>query len=170
MILTGLEIDAMRRAGQIVIEPFDSSLLEQNSYGIHLGDTLIEYAEKIIDARAPSRTREIIIPEEGFILEPGQFYLGHTHEIIGGVCFTSELFANRSAATLGIWIQTSAPLGHVGAVIRWTLEICVTQRVRVYPGMLIGKVYFWQNHGVISPYKGRYVASSSVVPSRSFLD
>jgi dCTP deaminase len=170
MILTGPEIDAMREAGQIIVEPFDSSLLEQNAYGVHLGDTLIEYEEEIIDARALSRNKVITIPEEGLILHPGRFYLGHTYEKIGGVCFTSELFANRSAATMGIWIQTSAPLGHVGAVIRWTLEICVAQRVRVYPRMLIGKVCFWQNHGVISPYEGRYVASSSVVPSRSFLD
>ncbi len=160
----------MRLAKQIVIEPYDETCLEQNSYGIHLGKTLIEYDEPFIDARRTAKSSEIDIPEEGLILEPGRFYLGHTLEQIGGVRFTSELFANLSTSAQGIWIQTSAPLGHVGAVIHWTLEICVAQRVRVFPRMQIGKVCFWQNFGAISPYQGRYVQSMSVVASKSFLD
>lgn len=170
MILTGSEINDMRVAAQIVIEPFDKSHLEPNSYGIHLGEKLIEYDELFIDSRCTSKSKEYLIPSEGLVLEPGRFYLGHTLERIGGVKFTSELFANSSVAGMGIWIQTSAPLGHVGAVIQWTLEICVAQRIRVYPGMMLGKVCFWQNFGSISPYEGRYAKSISVVASKSFLD
>ena len=170
MILTGDSIFAMLKEKRIVIEPFCESYLEPNSYAFHLGEKLLEYSEEVVDARQTSATREVLIPEEGLILEPGRFYLGHTLERIGGVTFTSELFANRSISTLGIWVQTSAPLGHVGSVIRWTLEICVAQSIRVYAGMRMGKICFWGNLGRISPYEGRYVKSTSVVASKSFLD
>jgi len=110
------------------------------------------------------------IPEEGFVLQPNRFYLGTTAERIGGVNFASELYANLSAALCGMFIQTSAPLGHTGAVICWTLEIVVTQPLRVYAGARIAKVCFWTNMGQEQSYQGRYVGSRGVVPSRIILD
>lgn len=170
MILTGSDIGNARQAGHVVIEPFSPEYLEPNSYGFHLGPTLIEYDKQIVDSRLPPPTVEYLISEEGLVLEPGRFYLGHTLEKIGGVNMTCELFANLSSAALGIWVQTSAPLGHVGAVIHWTLEICVAQKVRVFPRMRLGKICFWQNDGEIVPYQGRYVNSVSSVASKLFLD
>lgn len=170
MILTGSEIEAMRNAGQIVVEPYDSQYLEPNSYGFHLGEKLLKLGDDVVDPMNPASTTEIMIPEDGFVLEPRAFYLGYTFERIGGVRFSAELFANHSTAAMGMWVQTSAPLGHVGAVINWTLEICTTQAVRVYPRMRLGKICFWQNYGHIDKYEGRYTGSLSVVASKSFLD
>jgi dCTP deaminase len=170
MILTGPEISALRSIGQIVIEPYSPEYLEPNSYAFHLGEKLIEYQDDVVDSRVAPNFREISIPNHGYVLQPRKFYLGHTLEKIGGLKVTSELFANLSTASMGMWVQTSAPLGHVGAVIQWTLEICVAQRVRVYPGMKLGKICFWQNFGDISPYRGRYAQSTSVVASKSFMD
>lgn len=170
MILTGCEIEAMRQAGHIVIEPFDPSYVEPNSYGFHLGDKLLRFDGKVVDPTISSSTTEITIPERGYVLRPGLFYLGHTVERIGGVRVSAELFANHSTAAMGMWVQTSAPLGHVGAVINWTLEICVTQPIRVYPRMRLGKICFWQNFGHIDKYRGRYTGSLSVVASKAFMD
>lgn len=170
MMLTGDEIEAMRRAGQIFIEPYDARYLEPNSYGFHLGETLLQIIDDVVDPTILTSTQEIVIPETGYVLEPGAFYLGHTLERIGGVCVSAELFANHSTAAMGVWVQTSAPLGHVGAVINWTLEICVAQAVRVYPRMRLGKICFWQNFGRIERYEGRYFDSRSVVSSKSYLD
>jgi dCTP deaminase len=170
VILTGSEIKAMYYAGQIVIEPYDPIFLEPNSYAFHLGDKLMVYSDAVIDPRQSLSTQEIVIPESGFILEPRKFYLGHTAERIGGKTLTSELYANLSTAAMGMWVQTSAPLGHVGAAIQWTLEICVAQRVRVYPGMRLGKICFWQNFGSISPYSGRYAQSTAAVASKILMD
>jgi dCTP deaminase len=170
MILTGSEIEAMRHARQIIIEPFDSRYIEPNSYGFHLGSTLLEFEDEIVDPSVSASTRQRVIGDEGCVLLPRRFYLGHTLERIGGVKVSAELFANLSSAALGIWVQTSAPLGHVGAVINWTLEICVAQPVRVYPRMRIGKICFWQNFGRNATYSGRYAESTSVVSSRLFLD
>lgn len=170
MILTGCEIEAMRKAGQIVIEPYDVQYIEPNSYSFHLGEKLLQIDDDVVDPTISASTTEIIIPEVGYVLKPGNFYLGHTLERIGGVRVSAELYANHSTAAMGMWVQTSAPLGHVGAVINWTLEICVAQAIRVYPCMRLGKICFWQNFGHIDKYEGRYSGSQSVVASKSFLD
>ncbi|VTU34515.1 deoxycytidine triphosphate deaminase [Variovorax sp. PBL-H6] len=170
MILTGCEIEAMRQAGHIVIEPYDARYIEPNSYGFHLGEKLLRLDGDVVDPTISTPTTEIAIPEIGYVLQPGAFYLGHTVERIGGVRVSAELFANHSTAAMGMWVQTSAPLGHVGAVINWTLEICTTQAIRVYPRMRIGKICFWQNFGHIDTYAGRYSGSQSVVASKAFLD
>lgn len=172
MILTGSEIKVLRKAEQIIIEPYSDKYVEQNSYGFHLGDKLLQFNSdtSVVDPRIAIPTSEILLPEEGYILMPGMFYLGHTLERIGGVTVSAELFANHSTAAMGMWVQTSAPLGHVGAVINWTLEICVAQPLRIYPRMRLGKICFWQNFGHINNYQGRYSGSTSVVASKAFMD
>ena len=57
---------------------------------------------------------------------------------------------------LGLFLQLSADLGHIGAVHCWTLELTVVQPVRVYPGMRIGQVSFWVPEGDRVLYGGTY--------------
>lgn len=170
MMLTGSEIALMVESGGIEIDPYDPSLIEPNSYGFRLGETLLEYRSTVIDPTKPLDYIEHTIDDDGFVFEPGRFYLGHTYERIGGVDYASELFANLSTAMCGVFLQTSAPLGHTGAVIRWTLEITVAHQVRLYPRMRIGKICFWKNMGDIQNYSGRYLHSESVVESRIIED
>lgn len=170
MILTGKEISRMASKGEILIDPYHERFIEPNSYGIHLGSELIEYNGAALDPHEKLDFLRRTMGPAGHVFLPGRFYLGHTVEQIGGVGFASELYANVSTAMCGVFIQTSAPLGHTGAVIRWTLEITVAQEVRLYPGMRIGKVCFWQNFGEIERYDGRYLGSKGVVPSRIIED
>jgi dCTP deaminase len=170
MILTGPEIHRMVEAGEVVIDPYDPARLEPNSYGFTLGKTFAVYDDALVDIRSPLQPREFSICPEGYVFEPGRFYLGHTAECIGGRSYASELYANLSTALCGVFIQTSAPLGHTGAVIRWTLEITVAHPVRLFAGMQIGKICFWDTMGDMSPYAGRYSGSAGVVPSRIILD
>lgn len=170
MILTGNDIKKEMLAGNICISPYADEFIEQNSYCVHLGASVIEYDTTIVDAKEENAVIRREIPDDGLILYPERFYLGHTEEIIGGKAYASELYANLSTALCGMFIQTSAPLGHVGAVISWTLEIIVAHPIIVYRGMPIGKVCFWRNCGSQLAYAGRYVNSSTVVPSRIGLD
>ncbi len=165
MILTGDEILSEVEAGRIVIEPFNPRFLEPNSYGFHLADSLLVYADEIVDPFAAREVVQLEIPASGRVLERGRFYLGSTFERMGSTHHAAHLYARFSTSSCGIFIQASAPLGHTGAIIPWTLEIVVAHRVRVYPGMLVGKICFWQNQGRIAQYAGRYRASSSVVHS-----
>ena len=56
--------------------------------------------------------------------------------------------------------------GNPGAIIPWTLEIKVAHPVRVFPGMVIGKIAFWAMLGAPVQYDGRYVGSADAVASR----
>jgi dCTP deaminase len=170
LLLTGTEIERERQRGVITIDPFDPECVEPNSYGFHLGASLITYPEDVLDPSRVPTTETLTMGPEGNLFEPGRLYLGVTAERMGSTEHAATLYANRSAATLGVWIQHSAPLGHCGAVIPWTLEIRVAQRVRLYPSMLIGKIAFWRMQGEPVSYAGRYGASDTVVASRFWAD
>lgn len=169
-MLTGNKIYEEYHRGRIIIHPFEKKYLDINSYSVHLGETLLIYSNDILDAKEENAYTKITIPDEGFILQPGEFYLGHTIEQIGGLAVASELYADCSTANLGMFIQTSAPFGHTGAAINWTLEIVVARKIRVYSGMKIGKVCFWQNFGEMTFYDGRYNHSTTVITSRIAMD
>jgi dCTP deaminase len=167
MLLTGAEITRQRDVGAITIEPFSPAQVEQNSYGFRLGHRLLSCDDEVYDAARPlQRIAPTEIPAEGILLYPDRLYLGETLEVIGSTRNACELYGNLSIATLGVWIQVSAPLGHTGAIIRWTLEIRVTQPIRLHRAMLIGKVAFWSVNGDLMQYDGRYANSVAVTQSR----
>lgn len=170
MILTGKEIADEVARGRIVIDDFDPSRVEPNSYGFRLGHTIICYEDEILDPHVPPTSVSTTMGPGGFVLQPGRLYLGATAEVMGSDCYAATLYASRSVSTLGIWIQYSAPLGHCGAIIPWTLEIKVAHPVRVFPGMVIGKIAFWAMLGAPVQYDGRYVGSADAVASRIALD
>lgn len=166
LILTGDEIGREIEGGRIVIGPFDPACLEPNSYAFHLGDEVLQYEGWAMDARVGPKTDWRTIPPQGMVFEPDRLYLARTLETLGSGRYASTLYGSGSIAALGVWIQLSAPLGHTGAIIPWTLEIAVVHPVRLYPGMRIGKVAFWATQGEISGYSGKYAGSTDAVPSR----
>ncbi|HET8641151.1 MAG TPA: hypothetical protein VFM37_04390 [Pseudonocardiaceae bacterium] len=170
MILTGHDIDREVRAGRIHIDDYDPERLEPNSYGFRLARELVWYEQDVIDTREQCVPTTVAMPDEGYLLLPGRFYLGCTMEAMGSPHYAATLYAARSVSTLGAWIQFSAPLGHSGAVIPWTLEIAVTHPTRLYPGQIIGKLAFWSMHGEPVGYAGRYAGSTTAVASRLCLD
>jgi dCTP deaminase len=170
MILTGNRIAAEVGGGQITIQPYSPENLEPNSYRVTLGRRFLDCTTESLDARADPLMSASALADEGRVLEPDRFYLGETGEVLGSTWFAATLYATRSLASMGMWIHFSAPLGHTGAVIRWTLEIRVAHRIVVYPGMSIGKIAFWCPHGVIVPYAGRYLSSTKVRPSAMRVD
>ena len=165
MILTGDEIRVEVERGRIVIDPFDPDFLESNSYGFHLDDSLLQYTDDLLDPFGLKNVYPLTIPEDGMVLEPGELYLGRTMERMGSTHTAAHLYGRLSTSSCGIFIQASAPLGHTGAIIPWTLELTVARPVRVYPKILLGKICFWESQGTITPYQGRYHASTTVVES-----
>ncbi|ERS84128.1 hypothetical protein Q672_19430 [Marinobacter sp. EVN1] len=76
MILTSKKIRALVESGDIEIFPFDENNLDVNSYSFHLGDTLIEYTNDVVDPMVQNKNRKIKIPATGYVLNPDCFYLG----------------------------------------------------------------------------------------------
>jgi dCTP deaminase len=171
MILTGEKIKQEVAKRRIIIDPYDEAHIEPNSYGFCISDELMIYkCGTPLDIRNPTCFERFKIPQEGFRLEPNRFYLSSTMEILGSNFYAKTLHANRSLATLGMWIHFCAPLGHTGAIIPWTLELLVTHPLIIYPYMLIGKIAFWKNLGEIVNYNGKYRLSDSVIASRMYQD
>ena len=146
MILTNLEIVKQVKKGNIKISPFKKSLLNPNSYNYRLAETLLEF-DDIIDAKKKSNYKTIQLTDEGYVLQPNKLYLGSTYEKIGSDKYVIQLIGRSSMGRLGLFLQVTAPLGHVGTYHSWTLELKVVQPLRVYPFMKIGQVTFWKIKG-----------------------
>lgn len=149
MILSGLKIKECVEDGSINIEPFEERLLNPNSYNYRLSDTILEVIDDIIDPASKTHTKKIKIPKSGYVLKPNTLYLGSTYEKIGSDNYVTQLIGRSSVGRLGLFLQVTAPLGHVGCNHNWTLELKTVQPLRVYPKMRIGQVTFWKVYGSI---------------------
>lgn len=170
MILTGPEIIASTENGRIVISPFEPDQVNPNSYNVCLGETLLTYDTDIIDAYRPNPTRETTIPADGFVLRPGELYLGHTIEEVGSDCYVPLLFGRSSVGRLGLFVEITAPIGDIGFHGQWTLMLAPVRPLRVYAGMKIGQIMFFQSRGEIELYSGKYQRSCGPQESRYWRD
>jgi len=157
MILTGEEIKS-QLGKSIVIEPFDEKQLNPNSYNLRLHDELIVYEEIVLDVRRPNRYRRHIIPPEGFVLHPGQLYLGRTME------------RRSSVGRLGLFVHVTAGFGDVGFCGYWTLELFAVHPIRIYPGLPICQIFYHTLLGEISEYRSgsKYQNNQDIQPSLLF--
>lgn len=153
MILTDKQILIEIKKGTIVISPFNRGNLGSNSYDVHLGEWLSIYKCEILDAKKHNPVRTFRIPKEGLILVPSKLYLGVTKEYTETHKHVPFLEGKSSIGRLGIDIHATAGKGDVGFKNTWTLEISVRQPVRIYAGMPIGQlIYFEINGEVETPY------------------
>jgi len=149
MILTDKAIlDEMKR-GTIVITPFRPDCMGTNSYDVHLGKFLATYNDRILDAKKHNLIHTFEIPDDGFVLDPGTLYLGVTEEYTETHAHVPFLEGKSSVGRLGIDIHATAGKGDVGYCNTWTLEISVSQPVRIYHGMPIGQLIYFRVDGDI---------------------
>lgn len=149
MILSDKQILDEMDKGTIVIEPYDRKYLGTNSYDVHLGKYLATYKDRVLDAKKHNTIEEFEIPEEGIVLEPNTLYLGVTKEYTESHAHVPFLEGKSSTGRLGIDIHATAGKGDVGFCNAWTLEISCIQPVRVYAGMPIGQLIYFQVEGDI---------------------
>lgn len=177
MILTGQEIRKEMARGVIDIAPFREECVQPNNYDFHLGSELFIYDQDCFDNyQKVNKPRRTLLSSDGYTLMPGTLYLGITEELTASTEYAQLLFGDHSIGSLGVWVQITAPLAHVGSKIRWTLEIRVLKPTIVYAGMKFGKICFLKNLGTIREYgsdtfwnSGRYI-ENELTESRIFLD
>lgn len=150
MILTHSKILQEIEKGTIVIEPFDIANLGTNSYDIHLGKYLAEYVSIELDCKKHNELETWEIPDEGFVLQPNTLYLGATLEYTETLAHIPFIEGKSSIGRLGINIHATAGKGDIGFKNHWMLEISVLQPVRVYAGMPIGQLIYFEPSGDIS--------------------
>jgi dCTP deaminase len=147
MILSDSSILDAISTHDIVIDPYDRSCLGTNSYDVHLSKFLACYVDEIFDAKKHNKVNHFEIEEDGIVLRPGKTYLGSTIEYTETRKFVPFLEGKSSVGRLGIDIHATAGKGDVGFCNHWTLEISVSQPVRVYAGMPIGQLIYFNVEG-----------------------
>jgi len=170
MILSGRMI--RKKLGKdIVIEPFCEKALNPNSYNLKLHDQLLVYEDECLDMKKPNATRELAIPPEGLVLEPGRLYLGRTVEYTETYNLVPMLEGRSSVGRLGLFIHVCAGFGDVGFRGFWTLEIHCIQPIRIYAGVDICQIYYHAIEGDFDAYSsGKYQNNSGIQPSLLYKD
>jgi len=165
MILSGDEI--RRNLGtNIVIDPFDETKLNPNSYNLTLHDEVMIYEEVVLDMRQANRVRRLQIPASGLVLSPNQLYLGRTVEHTETHNFVPMIEGRSSVGRLGLFVHVTAGFGDVGFRGYWTLEMFAVQPVRVYPGVAICQIFYHQVAGNIVEYcSEKYQNNTDIQPS-----
>lgn len=168
MILSGHQIKG-QLGSNIVIDPFDESQLNPNSYNLTLHNELLVYEEVVLDMSKPNRVRRIIIPPEGLVLSPSQLYLGRTVERTETHNFVPMIEGRSSVGRLGLFVHVTAGFGDVGFCGYWTLEMFAVQPVRIYPGVQICQIFYHEISGAITEYNSeKYQNNRDIQPSMLF--
>jgi dCTP deaminase len=176
MILSDTRIREAVESGRIVIRPYRSDCLGTNSYDVHLGPYIATYVGGALDARRPNPIEEVRMPKSGYVLVPGQLYLGVTEEYTETHGYVPFLEGKSSVGRLGIDIHSTAGKGDEGFCNYWTLEMSVKVPVRIYPGMPIGQLIYFEISGPIrrgydTKANAKYrTVSPHPIPSRMHLN
>ncbi len=168
MILSGHEIKA-QLGRNIIIDPFDDSKLNPNSYNLTLHDELLVYEEVILDMRRSNRVRRIHIPPDGLVLNPNQLYLARTVERTETRNLVPMIEGRSSIGRLGLFVHVTAGFGDVGFCGFWTLEMFAVQPVRIYAGVSICQIIYHDIRGTFTEYASdKYQNNQDIQPSLLF--
>jgi len=152
VILSDIQILSAINAGDIVINPFDRRYLGTNSYDVHLGRHLAVYKNTILDPKHPNDVDYVEIPDTGLVIYPGEFFLGVTAEYTETRRYVPFIEGKSSIGRLGLFIHVTAGRGDAGFQNHWTLELAAAHAVRVYAGMPIGQLIYFDTGPVAVPY------------------
>lgn len=170
MILTGNEIKKEIDEGNISISDFNEKQLNPNSYNLRLHNELLVYSNLPLDMKKENQSEKIIIPENGYLLEPDQLYLGRTIERTHTNYYVPILSGRSSTGRLGINVHATAGYGDIGFNGYWTLEIFVILPIVIYPCVEICQIYFNTIRGNVSLYDGKYQNNIGIQKSEMWKD
>ncbi len=170
MILTGEQIKKSVALGEIVIDPYKENQIGPNSYDFRLGNRCLNYKNDVLDSASDNEVIEIKIPDDGLLLNPKKIYLINTLETMGSNHYVPIIRGRSSIGRLGIFIDITADLIDLGSINKWTLQLHCVMPVKIYTGMLIGQVTFWETKGQKLFYNGKYKTFESPVKSFSYKD
>jgi dCTP deaminase len=168
MILSGHSIRE-RLGSDILIEPFDESQLNPNSYNLTLHHELMVYEEVVLDMAKANRVRRIELPDSGLVLNPNQLYLARTCERTVTHNLVPQIEGRSSIGRLGLFVHVTAGFGDVGFCGYWTLEMFAVHSVRVYPGVAICQIFNHEITGDVTEYaSNKYQHNADIQPSLLF--
>ena len=183
MLLSDGDIRAELGLKRVVLEPFDSEMVQPSSVDVRL-DRFFRVFENHryphIDPaeNQPDLTRPVEpAGREPFILHPGEFVLGSTYEVVSlPDDIAARLEGKSSLGRLGLLTHSTAGFIDPGFSGHVTLELsnAATLPIKLWPGMKIGQLCFFRlsspaEHPYGSArYGSRYQGQRGPTQSRSY--
>jgi dCTP deaminase len=186
-ILVDFEIRQEITSGKLIIEPYEESLIQPNSYDVRLANRFSWHEPgtgegEIIDPYQSETVLKGLVHtvSENIVLQPGQFILGATLErfclpknIVG------QLTGKSSLARLGVMVHVTAGFidagfSHPPAQITLEIVNVGTRPVRLHAGMAIGQMVFTRTADCLIPYNekpnAKYNGQPAAAHSRYYLN
>ncbi len=169
MILSDRTIREELSSGRITIEPLGEGALQPSSVDLHVDRyfrVFRNHTMRVIDVKEDQEnlTELVEIKEDDvFILHPGEFVLGSTHERVRlPDDLVARLEGKSSLGRLGLLIHSTAGFVDAGWDGHLTLELSNVANlpITLYPGMRIGQIAVFQlTTAAERPYGSRGVGS-----------
>ena len=153
MLLSDRDILAQIDAGRVGLDPYEKNMIQPSSIDVRLDKFFrvfdnhkYPHIDPAVDQ--PELTREIEVgPDEAFVLHPGEFVLGSTFEYVTlPDDIAARLEGKSSLGRLGLMTHSTAGFIDPGFQGHITLELAnvATLPIKLYPGMKIGQMCFFQ--------------------------
>jgi dCTP deaminase len=171
--------------GRIVIDPLDESDIQPSSVDLRVDRYFRVFRNDttpFIDPKLPQEDlTELVEVADGkaFILHPGEFVLGSTHERVAlPDDLVARLEGKSSLGRLGLLIHSTAGFVDAGWDGHLTLELSNVANlpIAIYPGMKIGQISFIRMDAAAEhPYGSettgsKYQGQRGPTPSRYYLN
>lgn len=167
MLLSDSDIRSYVASGRVRLKPWDPEMVQPSSVDIHL-DRFFRLFDNhkypVVDPAAdqPELTRLIEVSADGeFVLHPGEFVLGATYERVTlADDVAARLEGKASLGRLGLLTHSTAGFIDPGFSGHVTLELSntATLPIKLYPGMKVGQLCFFQ---LSSPAERPYGAGAT---------
>jgi dCTP deaminase len=182
VLLSDRDIKAEIASGRVVLEPYDEGMVQPSSIDVRI-DRYFRVFENHryphIDPaeEQPELTRVVEpLPNEPFILHPGEFALASTYEVVTlPDDVAARLEGKSSLGRLGLLTHSTAGFIDPGFSGHVTLELSnvATLPIKLWPGMKIGQLCFIRLSSPAehpygsSLYGSRYQGQRGPTPSKS---
>ncbi len=147
MILSGVAIEQAVKKGDLGIDPFDVANLKGASYTLSLSSKLsIPKKAGVLGLNISPEYEEVVMGEDGFILNPGDFVLGYTNEKLSlNGNYACLLSVRSSCARLGLNVLLGSNFVEPDTDSLQILEIhnAAASPIRLEVGMKIVKGIFY---------------------------
>jgi len=184
VLLSDRDIRAQVESGRVVLDPWDPAMVQPSSVDVRLDRyfrLFDNHKYAVIDPAADQSdlTRLVDVgPDQPFVLHPGEFVLGATHEVVTlPDDIAARLEGKSSLGRLGLLTHSTAGFIDPGFTGHVTLELSntATMPILLHPGMKIGQLCFFQlSSPAEAPYGSgahgsRYQGQRGPTASRSHL-
>lgn len=185
MLLSDADIRELIDRGGASLTPFDPNMVQPASIDVHLDRHFRLFDNHKYPAIDPAAEQDDLThlisvdPDGEFVLQPGEFVLGSTYELVElGDAVAARLEGKSSLGRLGLLTHSTAGFIDPGFSGHVTLELSntATMPIKLYPGMKVGQLCFFR---LLNPserpygsgaHGSRYQGQRGPTASRSYLN